>query len=312
MSQVKNFCVTVNNWTDVMLDALKGLNIITYGIFGEEVGESGTPHLQGYIQLDTRHRIMSLQNKFRQVGILAHVEVALGSPEQNIRYCSKEQEETSDTLHEWGDVTSKGQRKDLEYVRDLIETGASAADIRAELPGQWYRYNRGMSIHIQEVAQNKMEEAVRNEMNGVVLREWQVIALERLEAQTERTVTWVVDPKGNKGKSWLSKYLYARRGAFEVSNGKTKDIAYAYRGQQYVVFDYTRQKQEWVNYDIIESFKNGKIFSPKYESKSIRFQWARVLVLSNWEPNQSMLSRDRWDIMRISIASPIEGMIYID
>jgi len=51
MSRSRSWCLTVNNWTVDQLAALKGLTGVTYGVMGREVGESGTPHLQGYLRL---------------------------------------------------------------------------------------------------------------------------------------------------------------------------------------------------------------------------------------------------------------------
>ena len=137
-------------------------------------------------------------------------------------------------------------------------------------------------------------------MEKAVLKPWQTKAIKKLLSQDDRKVLWVIDPIGNTGKSFLSKWLAAIHDAFEITSGATKDIAYAYNRQKVVVFDFSRQKQDFVNYAVIEDFKNGRIFSPKYESASIRFESAKVIVFSNWEPDQSMLSKDRWDIMRIT------------
>lgn len=58
-----------------------------YIICEEEVGEQGTPHLQGYIRFKNAVKFTTLQNKFNG---LAHLEVAQGTDEQNRNYCTKE------------------------------------------------------------------------------------------------------------------------------------------------------------------------------------------------------------------------------
>ena len=50
-------------------------------------------------------------------------------------------------------------------------------------------------------------------------------------------------------------------------NGKSADIKYAYDGQRCVVFDLSRSQESHVNYEVIESVKNGVVFSTKYESQ---------------------------------------------
>lgn len=55
-------------------------------IIGEEVGDQGTPHLQGYFEAKGRIRpIEKLKLPFKP-----HFEVAKGNREQNVKYCRKE------------------------------------------------------------------------------------------------------------------------------------------------------------------------------------------------------------------------------
>ena len=81
------WCFTLNNYT------LKDLNLIVsiipkscrFGIVAKEVGEQGTPHLQGYIEFKVRRRPL---NHFGLKSI--HWELAKGSKECNVEYCSKQ------------------------------------------------------------------------------------------------------------------------------------------------------------------------------------------------------------------------------
>lgn len=54
---------------------------------GKEVGESGTPHLQGYLEFKTKSRPMTV---FKNVCNKIHFEKSKGSKEENYNYCSKE------------------------------------------------------------------------------------------------------------------------------------------------------------------------------------------------------------------------------
>lgn len=55
------------------------------GIIGKEIADSGTPHLQGYIELTKKSRPLGLF-KLKRI----HWEKAKGTKEENIIYCSKE------------------------------------------------------------------------------------------------------------------------------------------------------------------------------------------------------------------------------
>ena len=81
------WCMTLNNYTskDLNMIVLKVRSFCRYAIIAKEVGESGTPHLQGYIEFKTRRRPKGVFSMER-----IHWEKAKGSKECNINYCSKE------------------------------------------------------------------------------------------------------------------------------------------------------------------------------------------------------------------------------
>ena len=98
----------------------------------------------------------------------------------------------------------------------------------------------------------------------------------------------------------LAGYLETKHGAFVVTNGRTSDIALAYEDNPIVVFDFSRTQEERVNYNVIECFCNGRIFSSKYESQVRRFKRPQILCLSNFYPDKSKLSDDRWQILEFN------------
>lgn len=84
MENLKNFVFTLNHYVDEHVQYLQSLDC-QYIVFGFETAPTtGTPHLQGYIQLRRRR-------KFGAVAKLLpwHIEPARGTPEQAIEYCKK-------------------------------------------------------------------------------------------------------------------------------------------------------------------------------------------------------------------------------
>lgn len=70
-AQQRNWCFTLNNYTEPECDSIpdsigrpfgKGSepNAITYIAFAEETGATGTPHLQGYLQLRKKGTILGI------------------------------------------------------------------------------------------------------------------------------------------------------------------------------------------------------------------------------------------------------------
>lgn len=100
MSQSKNWCFTLNNYTEEDVAAVEKLmEQADYLICGKEVGEQGTPHLQGYVQLKKRLRLTGLKKILPR----AHLQVARGSAQENKTYCSKD-----------GDYKEYGQIKETD------------------------------------------------------------------------------------------------------------------------------------------------------------------------------------------------------
>ena len=81
----KRYCFTINNWTDADIARLKKIDC-KYMVVGVEVGENGTPHLQGYVRFTKQQRFNAAK---RQIGQRAHIEAARGNEMQNDEYCRK-------------------------------------------------------------------------------------------------------------------------------------------------------------------------------------------------------------------------------
>ena len=88
-SRARAYCFTINNWNDTDADQLQQLcnsDKVKYFIGGKETGEEGTPHIQGYVMFKTPTAFSTVKGFLSR----AHIEVARGTPEENIAYCSKD------------------------------------------------------------------------------------------------------------------------------------------------------------------------------------------------------------------------------
>lgn len=271
---------------------------MSYAVIGKEVGDGGTPHLQCYVFLKIKKTIRAFQTVLKKAGIKCAVFIANGSAEQNRVYCSKDAD-----FKEFGIAPKQGKRSDISGLYDLVAAGKTSLEIAEENPNGWMRYNKSIDKLRILFDAEKNKNAMKIDFENCVLRAWQQEVVTLLFLQDDRTVLWVVGSEGNDGKTWLGKYLVTTKNAFYVNGGKNADIAYAYQGQEYVVFDYTRQQEGVTNYSIIEMFKNGLIFSPKYESMMKSYPAAKVIVFSNWQPDKSQLSEDRWHVFVIKRAN---------
>jgi hypothetical protein len=135
------------------------------------------------------------------------------------------------------------------------------------------------------------------------LRDWQqkVNNILKLPANP-RSIMFVVDRQGNAGKSWFADYFKSLHENVQILEmGKKADVALAVNPETRVFFfDLTRETTEFMNYSVLESLKNGRIFSPKYESSMVYLAHVpHVVVLTNQCPDMTKLSADRYCIIDV-------------
>jgi len=133
------------------------------------------------------------------------------------------------------------------------------------------------------------------------LYKWQQNVLDEcLKKPNDRTIVWIWDKEGNKGKTAFCKYMAIKHKATILGNGAFKDVAYAVgENPKIVFFNITRDLEERFNYSVVEAVKDGLLFSGKYESTTKIFNSPHVYIFANFEPRKDAMSLDRWDIREI-------------
>lgn len=289
----RNWCFTLNNYTDDELSHFRSVlsdsQVVRYAVFGLEVGESGTPHLQGYISGKKVFRLRGIRSLLSSRG---HYEISKGSPEQNFDYCSK-----AGTFEEFGDRKSPGKRNELEAFKTaVIEGERDKKKLRLEHSVVAARHPRFFEQFILDCTP-------MIDIPAHPLRPWQQELCQFLDRRADsRTIYFVVDQVGNAGKSWFARY-YSRLNpkCIVLEPGKKADMAYLLPDELRVVFiDITRQQIEHINYSFMESLKNGVVFSNKYESRIKEYGNLHVVVMMNEFPNMKMLSEDRYKIISVN------------
>ena len=61
----------------------------------------------------------------------------------------------------------------------------------------------------------------------------------------------------------LPLYMHLTFACYMFENGKSADIKYAFNGEKICIFDLSRSQSDHVNYEVMESVKNGVLFSSK-------------------------------------------------
>ena len=95
----------------------------------------------------------------KEFGERPHVEKCRGSADQNITYCSKD----GRTL-EAGEPKEQGKRKDLEELKDALETGETTLnDIILDDPIAYHQYGRTLE-KIEDIVKQKKGSGIEHGM----------------------------------------------------------------------------------------------------------------------------------------------------
>lgn len=143
MSNCKNWVYTINNPDGGCCEpATWSGDYVQYNIWQMEVGEEGTVHYQGYVQLTQKKRISALKS---QLCAHAHWEPRRGSHEQAKEYASKEETRMEGMeVMEVGKEVSFGQRSDLIKLKEDLKNGMSLKDVSDAHFGPFLRYSRAI------------------------------------------------------------------------------------------------------------------------------------------------------------------------
>lgn len=283
----RRYCFTLNNPTLQECPTLENVEHARYICYQLEAGANGTPHLQGYIEFSRPVRLTQVKRSIPR----AHLEVARGDHAANVRYCSKEPR-LGETIV-LGVPPQQGKRNDITEFISAVRRGSTEAELLDEHPSASARYPR--LRHAIKIA-----DKLRTPKPLLALKNWQIETLRILDSPPHpRKIHWIWDQTGNVGKTSLARHMMSLGDCFYCTGGKHVDILYAYGLESNIIFDFPRGYEEKVPYPVLESLKNGIVFSSKYESKTMFFDVPYIFVFANFKPDKTKLSADRWNISEI-------------
>ena len=249
------WCFTLNNYTENEYDTIRSIcsSICKRAVIGKEVGEQGTPHLQGYIEFKTKARPKS---KFKFTNKI-HWEKAIGSWVENYEYCTKDKDF-------WG----IGWKPVYTISLNLYK---------------WQKY---------------LEKIIDNEPD-------------------DRTIYWIWDKDGNKGKTTFAKWLFINKERVIVLSGKGADmkngiVEYKKKNKalpRTVIINVPRSTLDYVSYTGLEEVKDMFFYSGKYEGGMVCGDNPHVIIFANEEPHYEKMSSDRWKVHNIDDMDGIEYLL---
>ena len=281
---------TWNNYTDTNVAWVREFadEECKYLTFGYEVGESGTPHLQGFFILKSRQRIPALKKK----GLDAHL-----TPNDKKVDCARIYCQKDGKFEEFGAIPTQGARNDIESFKAAVRAGTdwvTLLDTHSDVCKKHRNYCAEFFSHFKPKVASP---------DGFKELEWHKTIHEILDNKDYRKIHFIIDVKGNLGKSWLTRHLFATRDDVQFfSPEKDANIAHMVDESKSVyIFDVPRCR---TNNDIpfpyktLEELKNGALTSGKYESR-MKFPKTpnAVIVFANAPPDAAAFSKDRYNVL---------------
>lgn len=268
---------------------------VVYCVYQVEMAtETLRPHYQGYAEFNNGIKMPRIK---AWLGDTVHLERRKGTRDQARAYCMKDPSdeggrmdgEESSGPFEYGTYAelSQGQRTDIdECVECALQHGLKEAF--ATFPGTMAKYHKGVAA----VVNANKPRVTDAEFEP---RPWQKKLLHHVaNTDSDREIIWVHESRGNVGKSRLAHNLCCEHNAVEL-HGKVADMAFGYNDEPIVIFDLARTSEDCYKhlYNFAEKLKNGRFFSPKYESGMKIFKPPTVLFFANFAPPTDAWSLDR-------------------
>ena len=314
----KNWCWTWNNYPlnykRLLQDALQDLAdngyVYTYLVCGQETAPTtGTPHLQGFVCFNKAVPFNTLRLAWTaDFSVARHLQ-------NSIDYCMKGEQPSE----EWKSHRTNGQSFGLNAViftlgQRPVKKGQQGKRTDTEdfqqavkeafANGEWFTERDAYDSFPNVCAQ--YPNFVRNviQFNKPLvsveqheLRPWQVHLNQRLNRPTNsRQIIFVVDTRGNAGKSWFAKHYRSLHDNVQIMDGgRFQNMAYMIDDNVRVVFfDLPRDQVEVFNWYFLEKLKDGEFDSSKYVPyrKQLR-QSPHVVVMMNSQPPVEKFSADR-------------------
>ena len=297
--QSRRWTWTLNNYTEEEETAIKSLTEekgVTYLLYGQELApQSGTPHLQGYVEFSTKRALGGVKLLISQ---RIHAERASQSALVNIRYCKKTRPgDTPNTVvHEYGQPRQQNLHGNdgMDRLNEMLRDGSDLKEIAEENPSLYCRLHRGIDRFIQVTGSRTRKWATK-----LILYTGPTRCGKSYRAHHFDDATWKYP-----GINWFDGYFNDdvvlfddyRGGKDEVPLGKLFEITDAYPCQ-------VRTKGGHVSWSPRTVIMTSNV-SPDawYPGKDMSPFWARVALWVHW----TEVSPRKWD-MHVRIGEMEEG-----
>lgn len=257
---------------------VKRLGALGTYIFAKEVGESGTPHLQGAVKFKKRLRFTAVKKIFADLDEGVHWEKMRATWPQARDYCTKDVD--GDWSKLYGNCPEASQyTPGAQALMDMFYTNVT-----------WYPWQQ----EVLDILAGPVDDRAIYwfwEPTGATGKSFLVRYL-------------MCQPRCVVGDGKKADAFH------QVATMLDKD---PYGWPLVALMDIPRSDKDWVHYGALEKIKDGAFNSGKYEGALCLYPPPHVVVFANQPPDLSAMSEDRWRVRRVfhparTVASALNGV----
>jgi len=284
--QAKHACFTINNYTEECTKACKEYfesGKCNYMVLGFEVGESGTTHIQGYLQWPKVTRWATLAKAWK-----AHFESARGTGTQASDYCKKEKNfiefgELRDTAG--GRVGGEMEKARWADIRARVAEGASTIEIVEDHPDLLANFTN-IDKHFRNY-----QRALKRPLptcEGFIPNPWGILMPLKQEKQRHY---WVFSTCPNVGKTTM--FLEPLREKFRCSwYNKLENFQVISHDSQFILID--EYSTAHLKVTQLNEMCDGNYQYPVKGGDPVQVK-ATIIICGNRAPNT--LYRNTWEYL---------------
>jgi len=286
----KNWCITYNNPTvsdEVMYEMLTRATNVKGFVFQREVGESGTEHLQMYIEFEGQNYYTAVYKVLKTNAVCATK--AKGTKAQNVKYCTKvDTRKDGHSSYISGSCTNnagQGKRTDLDdFAEAILKSNGVNDEVMDQFPGHVLRFNK----HAKDLlAERKLKDA--KEAERAYWREQ--VAIRKaggvMQGQQQRHLELYFGPTGvGKTTEVKAKVL----GDEDVDNEMyTKDCTHkwwdGYTGEEHVLMDEFKG-DSFCQISAFNDMTNVGTQQVEVKGGVVQMAATKMYFTTNWHPSQ--------------------------
>lgn len=234
---------------------------MTYMVVGEEVGENGTPHTQGFVILKSRTRLSAMKKWMPR----AHLELMRGNSDQAADYCKKDGE-----YMEFGTFEYIGPPQHVLSRDDRMKGGRISAA----------RYQRAIELSMKHDFKNLLKE-----MPDMYFRSYHTMKRIAMDHPINLSPLDKLDNEWIYGLPGVGKSRIARAenpGAYIKLHNKWW---LGYKQEEVVIYDdLSRNDANWVG-DMLKTWADHYPFPAETKGDGMVIRPKKIIITSNYTPD---------------------------